>query len=90
MTRTVYAIQHEWDPSRGFTAYVEGEDDMGPDNVTGWGRTRDEVVADLEEQLADIACKYAARIETHCETARSDDWLALVRACNELEKTNGN
>jgi hypothetical protein len=35
------------------------------------------------------AKEYLARIETHCETARSDDWLALVRACNELEKTNG-
>jgi hypothetical protein len=34
------------------------------------------------------AKEYLARIETHCETARSDDWLALVRACNEKELNN--
>jgi hypothetical protein len=70
---------HDW------TAVLDSYDAGDP---IGHGRTRDEAVADLEEQLADIACEYAARIETHCETARSDDWLALVRACNEKELNN--
>lgn len=36
----------------------------------GWGRTREEAVADLEEQLADRACEYAARVESACAPAR--------------------
>jgi len=88
MTRQLYARQNQYPNLPGWTAYIEAEDDRGPDNITGFGRSRDEAVADLEEQLADIACEYAARIETHCETARSDDWLALVRVCNEKELNN--
>lgn len=39
----------------GFVAYVEGEDDRGIDNVTGWGRTEAEAIADLEEKMEDEA-----------------------------------
>ena len=85
MTRQLYARQNQYPNLPGFTAYIEGEDDQGPDNIAGFGRTRDEAVADLEEQLAGRAAQYLARIETHCETARSDDWMDLVRACKEKE-----
>jgi hypothetical protein len=71
----------------GHYAFLRG-DDQDEDSPHGWGMTKADARANLEEQLADIACEYAARIETHCETARSDDWLALVRACNEKELNN--
>jgi hypothetical protein len=87
MTRIITTYVYPPIPVRtsDWSAHIDGREEDGP---YGWGRTRDEAVADLEEQLADIACEYAARIETHCETARSDDWLALVRACNEKELNN--
>ena len=83
MTRTLYARQNEYPNLPGWTAFIEGEDDQGPDNITGFGPNRDEAVADLEERLAGMACEHLARIEAHCETARSDDWLALIEACKE-------
>lgn len=52
MTR-VTVTRHEFDPTGGWTAYVEGEDDQGPDNLTGWGPTPAEAVADLLGQLED-------------------------------------
>lgn len=52
MTR-ITVTQHESDPTRGWTAYVEGRDTDGPDNLTGWGPTPAEAAADLLEQLED-------------------------------------
>lgn len=52
MTR-VYAIPNQYPNLPGWTAYVEGEDDQGPDNLTGWGPTPAEAVADLLGQLED-------------------------------------
>ncbi|CAB4140886.1 hypothetical protein UFOVP399_4 [uncultured Caudovirales phage] len=48
----------------------------------GWGRTRDEAVADLEEQLADQANDYADRIEARCVDLSPD-----MKRC--AEKANG-
>ena len=51
MPRPLYARQNEYPSLPGWTAYIEGEDDMGPDNITGFGRNPDEARADLEEQI---------------------------------------
>jgi hypothetical protein len=48
----------------------------------GWGRTRDEAVADLEEQLADQAADYADKIEARCVELSPD-----MKRC--MEKSNG-
>ena len=53
MTRKLYARQNRYPNLPGWTAYVEGEDDLGPDNVTGFGRTEAEAIEDLREQLED-------------------------------------
>jgi hypothetical protein len=39
--------------------------------------------AEAEEARTLAAPEYLARIEAHCETARSDDWLALIEAGKE-------
>ena len=49
MTRTFYTKREEW--STGYWAYIVGEDDRGPDNVTGWGATEALAIEDLREQL---------------------------------------
>ena len=48
----------------------------------GFGRTREEAVADLEEQLADRACEYADRIAARCVEMSED-----MKRC--MEKSNG-
>jgi hypothetical protein len=48
----------------------------------GFGRTREEAVADLEEQLADQANDYADRIEARC-VEMSDE----MKRC--MERSNG-
>lgn len=53
MTRTIYARKNQYPNLPGWTAYVTGEDDMGPDNVTGWGRTEAEAIEDLEMKMED-------------------------------------
>jgi hypothetical protein len=52
----------------------------------GWGRTRDEAVADLEEQLTDLACDYADQIEARCETGALNYWLERIA---EKDARNG-
>jgi hypothetical protein len=54
MNRELYARQNRYPNLPGWTAYVKGEDDLGPDNVVGFGRTEDEALADLIEALADM------------------------------------
>lgn len=51
MTRQLYARQNQYPNLPGWTAYIEGEDDMGPDNITGFGRTEREAIADLQDKL---------------------------------------
>ena len=50
--------------------------------------TPDLARAEAEEARTAAALEYLARIETHCETARSDDWMELVRACKEKEEND--
>lgn len=69
-------------PLRDFD-WAATQDDYEPGCPIGYGRTREEAVADLEEQLAELADDYLCRVATQCETARSDDWQKLVRACNQ-------
>lgn len=53
MTRELYACKNEYPNLPGWTAYIVGEDDMGPDNITGFGCTEAEAIEDLEGKLED-------------------------------------
>jgi len=62
------------------------EDDYEPGDPIGHGRTRDEAVADLEEQLAERACQYADRLEARC-VSLSEDMLRCLRHAQALAET---
>jgi len=63
MSRQLYARQNQYPNLPGWTAYIEGEDDLGPDSITGFGRTEAEAIEDLHEQLDD---------EDQCPMCHSD------------------
>lgn len=84
MSRTLYARQNQYPNLPGWTAYIEGEDDLGPDNITGFGNTRDEAVADLEERLTETAVGYLHEITARC-VEMSPEILDAIERCRELE-----
>lgn len=51
--------------------------------------TQDHERARIQEVIDRYELARPVRIETHCETERSDDWNALIKACNEKENDNG-
>ena len=53
--REIYAVQFDWDPSRSWTAFLAGEDDRGPDNLSGWGATADDAIDDLLARIEQAA-----------------------------------
>lgn len=55
MNRELYATRNQYPNLPGWTAYIVGEDDRGPDNVVGFGRTEAEAIEDLEGKLEDDA-----------------------------------
>ena len=55
-------------------------DDYDAGDPIGWGRTRDEAVADLEEQLAEQAATYLDEIEARCDTGPCEYWLREIGA----------
>ena len=85
MTRQLYATRNQYPNLPGWTAYIAGEDDLGPDNITGHGNTRDEAVADLEEQLAEQASTYLEEIEARCDTGPCEYWLREIGASRHGE-----
>ena len=48
----LYAKRAKYGP--GWISYIEGADDLGPDNLTGWGRTEAEAIADLRGKLEEM------------------------------------
>lgn len=62
---------HDW------SATLDGYDAGDP---IGWGRTREEAVADLEEQLAEQASTYLEEIEARCDTGPCEYWLREIGA----------
>lgn len=50
----IYTKREPW--STGYWAYIEGSDDMGPDNITGWGATEADAIEDLLEQIDEDKC----------------------------------
>jgi hypothetical protein len=69
---------HDW------TAVLDNYDEGDP---IGSGRTRDEAIADLEEQLAERAANYADRIEARC-VELTDEMRRCVERCKEMEGRN--
>ena len=51
----------------------------------GWGRKRDEAVADLEEQLAEQASTYLEEIEARCDTGPCEYLLREIGASRHGE-----
>ena len=54
MTKKLYARQNRYPQLPGWTAYVEGEDDQGPDNIVGFGNSAEEALEDLRNNLDEL------------------------------------
>lgn len=54
MTRKLYAQQNRYPNLSGWTAYIDGEDDVGPDNLVGFGSTAEEAIEDLRMILKEM------------------------------------
>ena len=65
MTRLIVTYDPPPIPVRYFD-WTATEDGYEPGCPIGYGRTRDEAVADLEEQLAERAHQYADRLQARC------------------------
>ena len=81
MTRIITTYDPPPIPTRNhdWTAVLSDYDAGDP---IGWGRTRDEAVADLEEQLRDQANVYLEQIEARCDTSPCEYWLREIGARN--------
>ncbi len=60
-------------------AHLDGQEEDGP---YGWGRTRDEAVADLEERLAEMAVGYLHEITARCDTSALEYWIKEIGGSN--------
>ena len=88
MTRKLYAQQNRYPNLSGWTAYIDGEDDMGPDNLVGFGSTAEEAIEDLrmilkEAEDATIEANFGVLAQGWATKAHADR-ATLLRAVDRL------